>query len=62
MRRSEYFTLQMITYLSLAIMSLPSNFSNGFDTRKTGVVKAVKKVAVKNSKAVDFKDELLFRY
>jgi hypothetical protein len=43
-------------------MSLPSNFSNGFDTRKTGVVKAVKKVAVKNSKAVDFKDELLFRY
>ena len=62
MRRSEYFTTQLMAYLTIALMSLPHTVSDNFASAKAEVKKSEEKMAVLDKKAVDIREELLFRY
>ena len=62
MRRSEFFTMQLMTYLTIALMSLPGKFSDIHVTSKAGFKKIEDNVALLQKKAPDFKNDILLRY
>jgi hypothetical protein len=62
MRRSEFFTMQLMAYLTIALMSLPGKFSDTCLTTRGNLKKTENNVAVVEKKAPDFKNDLLFRY